>query len=263
MEDMSVPHSARIWNYWLGGKGNFRVDREVGDRVLEAYPAIVDLVRSERDFLKRAVTWLAAAAGIRQFLDIGGGLPAADNTHRVARRVAPDSRVVYVEDDPLVLTHGRELLARDPDSGAAYVEGDLRVPAEFLKAAAKTLDFGRPVAFVLVGVLGRDGNDQEVSYVVRQLMRAAVPGSYLVIAHASAASPGLVTAAEQYAAAGAKMSHLRDARQVERFFDGLELVPPGVVRVSDWDPARTAAPGADGDDDAEAHSCGGVARKPS
>jgi hypothetical protein len=262
--DTSVPHSARIWNYWLGGKDNFPVDREVGDRLREVYPAIVDLARSDRDFLRRAVAWLAAEAGIRQFLDIGAGLPTAENTHQVAQRVAPDSRVVYVDNDPLVIAQARELLTSGRSGVTGYVEGDFRAPAAILKAAEATLDFGRPVAFMLLGVLGHLGNDQEVSYVIRHLMRAAAPGSYLMIAHGSATSPGLVAAAEQYAASGAEMYHLRGPRQVKRFFEGLELVPPGVVPVPEWHPGTPGAAGADGGEDgsAEAYSYCGVGRKP-
>jgi hypothetical protein len=259
--DTSVPHSARIWNYWLGGQDNFPVDREVGDRLREVYPAIVDLARSDRDFLERAVTWLAADAGIRQFLDIGSGLPTAENTHQVAQRAALDSRVVYVDNDPLVIAQARELLT---GGSTGYVEGDFHAPAAILKAARATLDFSQPVAFMLLGVLGHLGNDQEVSYVIRHLLRAAVPGSYLVIAHGSATSPGLVAAAEQYAASGAEMYHLRGPQQVKRFFDGLELVPPGVVPVPEWHPGTPGTPGADGGDDgaAEAYSYCGVGRKP-
>jgi hypothetical protein len=262
--DTSVPHSARIWNYWLGGQDNFPVDRQVGDRLRGVYPAIVDLARSDREFLRRAVRWLAADAGIRQFLDIGSGLPAAENTHQVAQRVAPDCRVVYVDNDPLVLAQARELLRSDPSGATGYVEGDFHAPAAILKAAQATLDFTRPVAFMLLGVLGHLGNDQEVSFVIRHLMRAAVPGSYLVIAHGSATSPGLVAAAEQYAASGAEMYHLRSPQQVKRFFGGLELVPPGVVPVPEWDPGTSRTAGADGGEDgaAEAYSYCGVGRKP-
>jgi hypothetical protein len=256
--DTTVPHSARIWNYWLGGTDNFPVDREVGERLREVYPAIVDLARSDRQFLGRVVTWLAVEAGVRQFLDIGSGLPAADNTHQVAQRAAPEARVVYVDNDPLVIAHARELLTSGPQGATGYVEGDFRKPAEILAAAAGILDFSRPVAVMLLGVLGHFGNDQEVAFVIRHLMRAAAPGSYLVIAHGSATSPGLVAAAEQYAASGAEMYHLRGPGQLAGFFEGLEVVPPGVVPVPQWHPGN-AGPG---DDGAEAYSYCAVGRKP-
>jgi O-methyltransferase involved in polyketide biosynthesis len=261
----TVPHSARIMDYWLGGKDNFPADRKLGDRLREAYPPVVHLVRSKRHFLDRAVSWLAAEAGIRQFLDLGSGLPTAGNTHQVAQRAAPDSRTVYVDNDRLVLAHGRDLLPGGPGAATVYVDGNFRAPAAILRAAASTLDFNRPVAFILVGVLSLFGNDQENSYVVGQLMHAAVPGSYLAIADPSAASPAMVAAAEQYAATGVELYYLRGRRQLERFFDGLELVPPGLVPVPEWHPAAAPnAPGADDADDREAgaQSYGGVARKP-
>ena len=256
--DTTVPHSARIWNYWLGGTDNFPVDREVGERLREVYPAIVDLARSDRQFLGRAVAWLAGEAGIRQFLDIGSGLPAADNTHQVAQRVAPESRVVYVDSDPLVIAHARELLTSGPQGATGYVEGDFRKPAEILEAASAILDLSRPVAVMLLGVLGHFGNDEEVAFVIRHLMRAVAPGSYLVIAHGSATSPGLVAAAEQYAASGAEMYHLCEPAQLERFFDGLELVPPGIVAVPQWHPGAAGPEGAGGP---EAYSYGAAGRK--
>ena len=255
--DTTVPNSARIWNYWLGGEDNFPVDRVVGDRLREVYPAIVDLARSDRQFLRRAVTWLAARAGIRQFLDIGSGLPAADNTHQVAQRAAPDSRVVYVDNDPLVLAQAQALLAGAPDGTTSYVAGDFRVPDAILAAAGTTLDLGEPVAVLLLGVLGHFGNDSEVAFIIRRLMAAAAAGSYLVIAHGSSTSPGLVAAAEQYAASGAELYHLRGPRQLEEFFGGLDLVPPGVVPVPQWRPDAADVPG-----EAEAYSYCAVARKP-
>jgi hypothetical protein len=260
---VTVSHSARILDYWLGGKDSFPADREVADQLREAYPGIVHLVRSKRHFLVRAVSWLAAEAGIRQFLDIGSGLPTADNTHQVAQRAAPDSRVVYADNDLVVITHGRKLLPSRPEGATAYVEGDFHAPAATLQAAASTLDFSRPVAIILVGILSLFGNDQEDSYVVRHLMDAAAPGSYLAIADIAAASPGLVAAAGQYAATGVKIYYLRGPQQLERFFDGLEMVPPGLVPVPQWHPAEPDAPGADDADDRQAgiQAFGGVGRK--
>src|ERR1700754_1658446 len=151
--DTSVPHSARVWNYWLGGKDNFAVDREAGDRVRAVFPAIVDNARAQRAFLGRAVRHLAADRGVRQFLDLGTGLPTADNTHEIAQSVAPESRVVYVDNDPLVLVHARALLTSSPEGVTAYLDADLRDTDQILEQAADTLDFGRPVAIMLLAIL--------------------------------------------------------------------------------------------------------------
>jgi hypothetical protein len=264
--DASTPHLARIWNYWLDGKDYFPVDREVGEQLREAYPMVVDAAREIRDFVSRVVAWLAAERGVRQFLDIGGGLPMAGETHQVAQRVAPDSRVVYAENGLLVPAHARELLTSGPDGATRYVEADFHAPTAILKAAAPTLDLSRPVAFMLLGVLGAFGNDQEMAYMIRQLMRTAAPGSYLVLAEGSAISPSMAAVSGQYAATGAKIYYLREPRQLEQFLDDLELVPPGVVPTPDWHPAQpSAASRADvGDDgEAEAYSYCGVGLKPS
>jgi O-methyltransferase involved in polyketide biosynthesis len=258
----TVPCCARILDYWLGGKDSFPVDRELGDHLREIYPAIIHLVRSRRHFLIRAVSWLAAEAGVRQFLDIGSGLPTAGNTHQAAQWAAPGAKVVYLDNDRQVVRQARELLSSGPEGATAYVEGDFRDPAAILQSAASTLDFARPVAVILVGMLSFFGNDQEDSYVVRQLMHAAAPGSYLAIADTAVASPGLLTAAQQYAAAGAAIYYLRRPQQLERFFD-LELVPPGLVPVPRWHPAGPEAPGADDARDRQAgiRVYGGVGRK--
>jgi hypothetical protein len=265
--DASSPHLARIWNYWLGGKDHFPVDREAGEQLREDYPMVIDAAREIRDFVGRVVAWLAAEEGIRQFLDIGGGLPMAGETHRSAQRVTPGSRVVYIMQDGLpVPAHARELLASGPDGATRYVEADFRAPAEVLKAATPALDLSRPVAVLLMGVLGAFGNDQEMSYMIRQLLRSAAPGSHLVLSEGSAASPSMAAAAAQYAGTGASIYYLREPRQLEQFLDGLDLVPPGVVPPPDWHPAQpSAASGAGGgnNDAAEAYSYCGVGRKPS
>jgi hypothetical protein len=261
--DTGTPHLARVWNYWLGGKGYFPVDREAGDQLREACPAVVEAACDIRDFVGRVVTWLAAEEGVRQFLDIGGGLPMAGETHQVAQRVAPGSRVVYVENGRVAPPSARELLSGGPDGTVRYVEADFRAPAAILEAAAATLDLSRPVAFLLLGVAGVLGNDQEMSYVIRQLMRGTAPGSCLVLAEGSAASPSMAAVAELYAATGARIYYLRDRQQLERLFDGLELIPPGVVPTPDWHPAQPAASRAHRGDDDEAYSHCGVGRKPS
>src|SRR2546423_7262591 len=152
--DTSVPHSARVWNYWLGGKDNFAADRAVGDQVREIFPDIVEIARVSRAFLARAVEYLAGEAGVRQFLDIGTGLPTADNTHQVAQRVDPRSRVVYVDNDPLVLVHARALLTSSAEGGTDYLDADIHDPDKILQGATGTLDFSQPVALMMLGILG-------------------------------------------------------------------------------------------------------------
>src|SRR5215475_12689327 len=159
--DTSVPHSARIWNYWLGGKDNYAVDRAAGDAYIKVYPGIVDVARAGRAFLARAVRYLAAEAGIRQFLDVGTGLPTADNTHQIAQRAAPESRIVYVDNDPLVLAHARALLTSTPEGATDYIDADAREPEAILARAAATLDLGKPVALMLIGILGHVADDDQ------------------------------------------------------------------------------------------------------
>jgi S-adenosyl methyltransferase len=256
--DVSVPHIARVYDYWLGGKDNFAADRELGDETLRAYPNLVFSVRANRAFLARAVRFLAGEAGIRQFLDIGTGIPTADNTHEVAQRMAPDSRIVYVDNDPIVLSHARALLTSRPEGVCAYVDADLRDPDKILAVAADTLDFTKPVAVMLLAVVHFIDDDAEASGIVNQLMGACAPGSFVTISHA-----GLDIDAEQQTdmvrrlnQSVAEKATLRDRAGVSRLFDGLELVEPGVVRVSTWRP----------DSDLEAARptglWGGVARKP-
>jgi hypothetical protein len=173
----AVPQSARIWNYWLGGKDNYPVDRAAGDQYREAFPEIVDVARASRQFLTRAVRYLAGEAGIRQFLDVGTGLPTADNTHEVAQRVAPQSRVVYVDNDPLVLAHARALLTSTPQGATSYIDADLHEPDKILQGAAETLDFTRPVALMLMGILGHVTDYDEARSIVRRLLDALPSGS--------------------------------------------------------------------------------------
>ena len=180
--DTTVPHSARIWNYWLGGKDHYPVDREAGDTYHEIYPGIVDTARAVRYFMARAVRYLAGEAGVRQFLDVGTGLPAVDNTHEIAQRVAPESRIVYVDNDPLVLAHARALLSSRPEGACDYVDADMRHPEDILEAATRTLDLTQPVALLLMGVLGHVSDYGEARLVVRGLLDAFQPGSYLALA---------------------------------------------------------------------------------
>jgi O-methyltransferase involved in polyketide biosynthesis len=254
--DTTVPHSARIWNYWLGGRDNYPVDREAGDRFREIYPDIVDVARAVRYFLARAVRYLAGEAGIRQFLDVGTGLPTVDNTHEVAQRVAPQSRIVYVDNDPLVLVHARALLTSRLEGACDYVDADIRDPDAILDAAARTLDFSQPVALMLLGILGHVGDDDEARSIVRRLAGALPPGSYLALSDGANTSRAREEAHQRYSQTGAVPYHLRSPEQITAFFDGLELLPPGVVPVSQWrpDPSPFGPPG-------HVDTFGGVARK--
>jgi O-methyltransferase involved in polyketide biosynthesis len=234
--DVSVPHSARIWNYWLGGKDNFAVDRAVGDQVKAMFPGIALVARVQREFLVRAVSYLAGPAGIRQFLDIGTGLPSADNTHQVAQRVAPACRVVYVDNDPIVLVHARALLTSYPEGATAYVEADLRDPARIMAAAAQTLDLTQPVALMLLGILGHIGSDEEAASIAKALLGDLAPGSYLVVADGVNTDQAGNEAQDRYNQQSPVPYHLRSPAQLAAFLDGLRLVEPGVVPCSQWRP---------------------------
>ncbi|RLL69820.1 SAM-dependent methyltransferase [Streptomyces sp. Z26] len=234
--DNTVPHSARIWNYWLGGKDNYRVDQEAGDRFAETFPGIIDAARGSRHFLGRAVRHLAGEEGIRQFLDVGTGLPTVDNTHEIAQRVAPDARVVYVDNDPLVLSHARALLTSTPEGVTDYVDADLRDPGTLLEAAARTLDFDRPVALMLLGVLGHVPDDALAGSLVGSLLDALPPGSFLTLSDGTDVSAARRNAHDRYNSSGAAPYHLRSPQGVEALFGGLELLEPGVVPVTEWRP---------------------------
>ena len=254
--DAGVPNSARIWNYWLGGKDNYPVDREAGDDYRAIYPEIVDVACASRRFLTRAVRYLAGEAHVQQFLDIGTGLPAADNTHEVAQRVAPESRVVYVDNDPVVLAHARALLT-STKGVTAYVDADLHDPDTILDAAVRTLDFSQPVALMLMGILGHFDYDEARS-IVKQLLEPLSSGSYLTLNDGTnIISDKFVQAQETYNRSGAVPYHLRSPEQIAGFFEGLELVEPGLVSVPRWRPDP-----ADGDLPEELDAFGAVGRKP-
>jgi len=252
--DTSVPHSARIWNYWLGGKDNYPVDRAAGDKYRETFPQIVDVARAGRYFLARSVRFLAADAGVRQFIDVGTGLPAPDNTHEVAQRVAPECRVVYVDNDPLVLAHARALLASAPQGSCDYVDADMRDPAKILAAAARTLDLTRPVALLFMGVLGHVADYDESRAIVSAMLGGLPAGSYLALKD-SVGVQARVKANEQYERTGAVPYVSRTTAQVEGYFAGLDLVPPGVVPVGDWRPDPSPFP------PVQVDSLAGVGRK--
>jgi hypothetical protein len=255
--DTSVPHSARVWNYLLGGKDHYPVDRGAGEMVLQAFPGMADLTRQSRLMLVRAVKYLAGEAGIRQFLDIGTGLPTASNTHEVAQQVAAESRIVYVDNDPLVLVHARALLASTAEGACDYIEADVRDPEVILRAAARTLDFTRPTALMLMGILGLVADFDHARSIVSQLMAALPSGSYLAVYDGADTDPAYVEAIQRYnAGSGAVPYTPRSPEQISRYFDGLELLPPGVVTVSQWRPEPSHRGGP------PAVSCaGGVGRK--
>jgi O-methyltransferase involved in polyketide biosynthesis len=236
--DTTVPHSARLWNYLLGGKDNYPADRAAAEQVLAFMPELVQSARYNREFLGRAVRHLAGEAGIRQFLDIGTGLPTADNTHEVAQRVAPDARVVYVDNDPLVLVHARALLTSTPEGATSYVEADARDTARIVAAAAETLDFDRPLAIMLLGVLNFVVDDAEASQIVRSLLDAVPAGSYLVISHPTREvhTEAVDRAMAAWSGQGGAAMVLRTPKQIEDYFAGLELLAPGVVTCSTWRP---------------------------
>jgi hypothetical protein len=234
-----IPHSARVWNYWLGGKDNFEVDRRVGDQFADFYPDITVVARSSRAFLKRAVTHLVREAGVRQFLDVGTGMPTAENTHQVAQAAAADARIVYVDNDPLVLAHARTLLTGTPEGATEYVDADLRDPAAILEAAGRaTLDLARPTGLILMNILGHVPDLDQAAGIVRQLMGGLPPGSYLVTADGTNVidGPAFEEAIGVWNANAPLSYHLRGPEELARFLEGLEIVEPGLVPCNRWRP---------------------------
>jgi len=240
--DVTRPHTARIWNYWLGGKDYYLVDRNAGEHIRQLHPGIGAYALADRLFLGRAVRHLADDLGIRQFLDIGTGLPTADNTHEVAQRVAPESRIVYVDNDPLVLAHARALLTSTPEGRTDYLDADLRDVDSILEYAMKSLDFTQPIALMLLGVVIFLGDDEDPHGVVRRLVDALPAGSHLVLSHTitSPAMPDVDEAVAFWNANGTPALTQRTPEQVTRFFDGTELLEPGVVSCSRWRPEPPA-----------------------
>ncbi|MGH3302478.1 MAG: SAM-dependent methyltransferase [Streptosporangiaceae bacterium] len=257
--DTSVAHPARVYDYWLGGKDNFAADREAAERVIAIRPTILRDIRSNREFLHRTVRYLAEEAGIRQFLDIGTGIPTSPNVHEIAQSVHPAARVVYVDNDPIVLVHARALLTSGPEGKTDYMDGDLRQPDDIIERAAKTLDFGEPMAVILLGVLHLISDAENPHETARTIMASVSPGSYLVVGHpASDVQSELVAeSARQYNARVSTAQTRRSFAEVTRFFDDLELVEPGVVQEHRWRPGM-------GIDTAsyETPGWGGVGRKP-
>ena len=257
--DTSVAHSARLWNYLLGGKDNFAADREAADQALALMPELMLSARADREFLGRAVRYLAGTAGIRQFLDIGTGLPTANNTHEVAQKVAPECRIVYVDNDPMVLVHARALLTSTPQGATDYIDADIRNPETILTEAARTLDFEQPVAVMLLGILNFVVDDEQATATVSRFLDAVPSGSYLVISHPTEEvnGPAVRQSMRMWNESGAAPITARTPEQITRFFDGLELLEPGIVTCSQWrrDPEE---PGVS----VQVSEYGGVGRKP-
>jgi O-methyltransferase involved in polyketide biosynthesis len=258
--DTGVPHIARVYNYWLGGTDNFAADRAAAEQVMASFPDITVSVRAQRAFLRRAVRYLVTEAGLRQFLDLGTGLPSAGNTHEVAQQAAPESRVVYVDNDPIVAAHARALLTSSPEGATDYLGADVRDTGRILRAAAGTLDLSRPVAVMLLGVLHCIPEDDQPNAITRQLMTALARGSYLVISHPASdvATEQMTRSTRDYNQQSPVQLTMRSHSQVSQFFAGLDLVPPGVVQLHRWRAGAAGGP----EQDHELANYGGVGRKP-
>jgi hypothetical protein len=270
--DVSTPHPARVWNYWLGGRDFFAADKAAGEEISREFPHLAETARAERAFLVRAVRFLAGPARIRQYLDIGAGLPAGGNTHEIAQGIAPDSGIVYADNDPAVLMHakallGSPMLASTPEGTVCYTDADLRDVAAVLAGAASTLVLSKPVALILLGILGHIEDYGSARSITSQLMDALPSGSYLVIADGAAPNPGTGSAQRRYdesarpryGASACAPYLLRRPDELTSFFDGLDLIEPGVVSCAHWRPDGRGPDG--GQDHAVAAYCG-VARKP-
>ena len=254
----SVAHVARVYDYLLGGKDNFAADREAAEQAMRINPDIVSTARANRAFLVRTTSYLARQAGLRQFLDIGTGMPTNRNIHEVAQSIAPRSRVVYVDHDPIVLTHARALLTSAPEGVTDYLEADLREPGKILAEAAQTLDFSRPVAIMLIAVLHLILDRDDPYDLVGQLVDAVVPGSYVVISHAASDldTEAMISMTNRLNELMAQQAVPRTHREVAAFFAGLDLVEPGLVRIPEWRPASVS------DTAVRAQMWGAIGRKP-
>ncbi|GAB3488697.1 SAM-dependent methyltransferase [Nocardiopsis coralliicola] len=255
--DTRVPHSARIWNYWLGGDDHYPADRAMGEQIRGFFPEIADNARADRAFLARAVQYMAAEAGLRQFLDVGSGLPTADNTHQVAQRCAPEARTVYTDHDPLVLAQADRLLQSTPEGAAAYVHADFRDPDRILTEAARTLDFDRPVGLMLLGVANFVEDGAEVRRAIGRLSAALAPGSHVAISH-----PTAVVHPERarevvrvWNESSTPKLTARTPQEIAAMLEELEILEPGVVSCTEW------RPGPDGSAEPVDEFCA-VARKP-
>ncbi len=233
--DTSVAHPARVWDYWLDGKDNFAPDREVGDHILQALPEFQMIARADREFLGRAVRHLAGDAGVRQFLDIGTGIPTANNTHQVAQSVAPDSRIVYVDNDPIVLVHARALLTSSEEGATEYVDADVNDPDAIIEQAKATLDFDKPVAITMLAILEFVPETSKAQSIVRRLLDATPAGSFFVMS-GPVSGEAMDRAAQLWNESGATPVTTRSLEEQRSMFDGLELLEPGLVPLPQWRP---------------------------
>ena len=253
-----VAHNARVWNYWIGGKDNYEVDAQVGEHVAGMFPIIREIARADRWFLGRAVRFLAEERGVRQFLDIGTGLPTADNTHQIAQRIAPDARIVYVDNDPIVLAHARTLLTGTQQGVTDYIDADVHDPDAILERASRTLDFSRPVAVMMLGILNFVLDTEKAHEIVRKVVAAVPSGSFLVLTHPTfdddLGGAGQIPAMKFWNENATPPITARSGEDIAAFFDGLDLLEPGLVSCSQW----RAEPGSP----AVVPQFGGVAVKP-
>ena len=260
--DTSRPHPARMYDYYIGGKNHFAADRQVADAALSHWPSGRIGLRENRRFLGRAVRYLASEAGVRQFLDIGSGLPTTANVHEIAQAVDPSCQVVYVDSDPMVLVHARALLTSAPEGRTAYIQADLKSPLDILSSPVvrSVIDFGQPVALMLIAVLHFLLEEDQAEGVLKTLVDALPPGSYLAASHITAEHDpeGIAGGQRVYRNAGLPMNTRDSDEFASLAFSGLELVPPGVVLVSEWRPDSNAPRPSP----AEVSCYGGVARKP-
>jgi len=254
----SVAHNARVWNYWIGGKDNYEVDQRVGDQVASMFPVIRDVARADREFLGRAVGHLTADCGVRQFLDIGTGLPTMDNTHQIAQRIAPESRIVYVDNDPIVLVHARTLLIGTPEGTTDYIDADVHEPDAIVEGATATLDLGEPVAVMMLGILNFVLDTGRAQDIVRRVMAAVPSGSYLALTHpttdADLGGQGNIEAMDFWNKNATPPITARTRAEITAFFDGLDLITPGLVSCSQWHAGPESS--------AVVPQFGAVARKP-
>ncbi len=263
--DTSVAHVARVYDYLLGGTNNFAVDREAAEHVTAAQGGIGPSrarIRANRRFLGRVVRYLAGEVGIRQFLDIGTGIPNEDNVHGVAQQTAPESRIVYVDNDPVVLAHAHALLAGTDDGATAYIDADLHDPENILRRAADTMDLTQPVAVMLISMLHLFGDDEDPARIVGRVMDGVPSGSYLAISHLTSESEEITrvaSAVKDSPRMGYRLNP-RGQTEISHFLDGLELIEPGLVRVNQWRPDEAEL--AESADRGDVPFYGAVARKP-
>ncbi|MEU5344124.1 SAM-dependent methyltransferase [Streptomyces sp. NPDC020766] len=233
-----VAHNARVWNYWIGGKDNYEVDQAVGDQVAGMFPVIREVARADRDFLGRAVRHLAGDLGTRQFLDIGTGLPTLDNTHEIAQRIAPESRIVYVDNDPIVLAHAQPLLTSTPEGATDYMDADIHHPETIIERAGATLDLDRPVAVMMLGILNFVLDTDRAQDIVRRVMATVPSGSWLVLTHpttdAELGGEGNIPAMKFWNENATPPITARSRAQITAFFEGLDLLDPGLVSCARW-----------------------------